>query len=84
MRGPGVSYRRICRCGKAFKLWPNSPALSRSPRRCPCGPDAARAAESIAAYVDAGFDEIYVSQMGPDQEGGIRFLAEEVLPILGL
>ena len=25
---------------------------------------------------------IYVAQMGPDQEGGIRFLAEEVLPLL--
>lgn len=50
----------------------------------PCGPDASRAAESISAYIDAGFDEIYVAQMGPDQEGGIRFLAEEVLPTLGL
>jgi G6PDH family F420-dependent oxidoreductase len=48
----------------------------------PCGPDPARAAEAIAAYVDAGFDEIYISQMGPDQDGGIRFLAEEVLPLL--
>ncbi len=49
----------------------------------PCGPDPARAAEAISAYVDAGFDEIYVAQMGPDQEGGIRFLADEVLPLLG-
>ncbi len=48
----------------------------------PCGPDAARAAEAIAQYVDAGFDEIYIAQMGPDQESGIRFLAEEVLPLL--
>jgi G6PDH family F420-dependent oxidoreductase len=48
----------------------------------PCGPDAARAAEAIAKYVDIGFDEIYIAQMGPDQEGGIRFLAEEVLPLL--
>ncbi|WP_026311453.1 TIGR03557 family F420-dependent LLM class oxidoreductase [Parafrankia elaeagni] len=47
-----------------------------------CGPNAQRAAESIQAYVDAGFDEVYISQMGPDQEGGIRFLAEEVLPLL--
>jgi G6PDH family F420-dependent oxidoreductase len=48
----------------------------------PCGPDPERAAESIRQYVDAGFDEVYISQMGPDQEGGIRFLAEEVLPRL--
>ena len=48
----------------------------------PCGPDPQRAADSIRAYVDAGFDEVYVSQMGPDQEGGIRFLIDEVLPLL--
>lgn len=48
----------------------------------PCGPDAARAAEAIAEYVEAGFDEIYIAQMGPDQDNGIRFLAEEVLPLL--
>jgi len=24
----------------------------------------------------------YTPQMGPDQDGGIRFLAEEVLPLL--
>lgn len=48
----------------------------------PCGPDADKAVESIKQYVDAGFDEIYVSQMGPDQNGGIRFLADEVLPRL--
>ena len=48
----------------------------------PCGPDAARAAEAIAEYVEAGFDEIYIAQMGPDQDSGIRFLAEEVLPLL--
>jgi len=48
----------------------------------PCGPDAARAAEAIAAYAGAGFDEIYIAQMGPDQDSGIRFLAEEVLPLL--
>ena len=48
----------------------------------PCGPDAARAAEAISKYVEAGFDEIYIAQMGPDQESGIRFLAEEVLPLV--
>jgi G6PDH family F420-dependent oxidoreductase len=46
----------------------------------PCGPDPERAAAAIQEYVDAGFDEVYVSQIGPDQDGGIRFLVEEVLP----
>jgi hypothetical protein len=40
------------------------------------------AVAAIAKYVDVGFDEIYIAQMGPDQDGGIRFLAEEVLPLL--
>ena len=48
----------------------------------PCGPDPHRAAEAIQEYVEVGFDEIYVSQMGPDQEGGIRFLQDEVLPLV--
>jgi hypothetical protein len=48
----------------------------------PCGPDPARAAEAIAEYAEAGYDEIYIAQMGPDQDSGIRFLAEEVLPLL--
>jgi hypothetical protein len=48
----------------------------------PCGPDAKRAAEGIQEYVDAGFDEVYISQMGPDQEGMIRFYEREVLPRL--
>ena len=37
---------------------------------------------TIKQYVDAGFDEVYISQMGPDQEGGIKFLADDVLPLL--
>jgi G6PDH family F420-dependent oxidoreductase len=48
----------------------------------PCGPDPEKAAKAIKEYVDAGFDEVYIGQMGPDQQGGIRFLADEVLPKL--
>jgi G6PDH family F420-dependent oxidoreductase len=48
----------------------------------PCGPDAARAAEAISEYVEAGFDEVYIAQMGPNQEAGIKFLTEEVLPLV--
>jgi G6PDH family F420-dependent oxidoreductase len=48
----------------------------------PCGPDPERAASAIQEYVDAGFDEVYIAQMGPDQAGGIKFLTEQVLPLL--
>jgi len=32
--------------------------------------------------VDAGYDEVYVSQIGPDQQGMLDFYAREVLPHL--
>ncbi|HEU5034123.1 MAG TPA: TIGR03557 family F420-dependent LLM class oxidoreductase [Mycobacteriales bacterium] len=47
-----------------------------------CGPDPEEHVASIRQYLDAGFDEVYVSQMGPDQEGMIRFYEKEVLPRL--
>jgi len=37
----------------------------------------------VRKYVEAGFDEVHISQMGPDQEGMIRFYESEVLPRLG-
>ncbi|HEX4430679.1 MAG TPA: TIGR03557 family F420-dependent LLM class oxidoreductase [Frankiaceae bacterium] len=68
---------------QGFQALADQSSPEQSAQAVPCGPDASRAAEAISAYVDAGFDEVYVSQMGPDQEGGIRFLSEEVLPLVG-
>jgi G6PDH family F420-dependent oxidoreductase len=48
-----------------------------------CGPDPERHIESIQKYVDAGYDEIYVTQVGPDQEGFLRFYQREILPHFG-
>jgi hypothetical protein len=45
-----------------------------------CGPDPQRHLEIIGKYVDAGYDEIYVTQVGPDQEGFLRFYEREILP----
>ncbi|HTK15100.1 MAG TPA: TIGR03557 family F420-dependent LLM class oxidoreductase [Acidimicrobiia bacterium] len=45
-----------------------------------CGPDPERHLESIQKYVDAGYDQIYVTQVGPDQEGFLRFYEREILP----
>jgi hypothetical protein len=44
-----------------------------------CGPDPDRHVEKIQAFVDAGFDHVYVHQVGPDQLGFFRFFEEEVL-----
>ena len=46
----------------------------------PCGPDVERHVAAVQAYVDAGFDEIYVSQMGQDTKGFFAFYEKEVLP----
>ncbi len=48
----------------------------------PCGPDLAAHIDAITAYTDAGFDEVYISQVGPEQEGFFEFYAEQVLPRL--
>ncbi|GAA3474532.1 TIGR03557 family F420-dependent LLM class oxidoreductase [Nonomuraea roseola] len=48
----------------------------------PCGPDPEVHAEAIRKYVDAGFDEVYISQIGPDQDAFFSFYSEEVLPRL--
>jgi len=45
-----------------------------------CGPDARRHLDGIAEFVKAGFDRVYVHQVGPDQEGFMRFYEREVLP----
>ncbi len=48
----------------------------------PCGPDPAVHLSGIQAYRKAGFDEVYVSQVGPDAEGFFDFYASQVLPRL--
>jgi coenzyme F420-dependent glucose-6-phosphate dehydrogenase len=45
-----------------------------------CGPDVDRHVAKVREYVDAGFDHVYVHQVGPDQEGFIRFYERDVLP----
>lgn len=47
------------------------------------GPDPKGHIENLQAMVDAGYDEVYVGQIGPDQEGFLDFYAKEVLPHVG-
>jgi G6PDH family F420-dependent oxidoreductase len=46
----------------------------------PCGPDLDRHIEQIKAYEEAGFDELYIQQIGPDQQRFFEIYAAEVLP----
>ncbi|TMD97445.1 MAG: TIGR03557 family F420-dependent LLM class oxidoreductase [Chloroflexi bacterium] len=48
-----------------------------------CGPDAQRHLDGIAEFVKAGFDHVYVHQVGPDQEGFMRFYEREIFPNAG-
>jgi G6PDH family F420-dependent oxidoreductase len=49
----------------------------------PLGGDPTAVAEALDAYREAGFDRVYVHQVGPDQAGAVRFLTEHVLRELG-
>lgn len=44
------------------------------------GPDAAKYLAKIEEYVAAGYDHVYLHQIGPDQESFIRFCEREILP----
>ena len=46
----------------------------------PCGPDLERQIEAFERYADAGFDELYVQQIGVADERFFEVYANEVLP----
>jgi G6PDH family F420-dependent oxidoreductase len=45
-----------------------------------CGPDPKRHVSAVQKYVEAGYDHICVHQVGPDQEGFMKFYEQDVLP----
>jgi len=45
-----------------------------------CGPDIDAHVEQVRKYVDAGVDEIYVQQIGPDMDGFFDAWERDVLP----
>jgi G6PDH family F420-dependent oxidoreductase len=46
--------------------------------KTPCGPDAEPIVEAVRAYIDAGFDRIYLNQIGPNQADFFRFYDHEL------
>jgi G6PDH family F420-dependent oxidoreductase len=46
----------------------------------PCGPDLDEHLKAIQEYADAGFDELYVNQIGPEQDAFFDAYAREILP----
>ena len=48
----------------------------------PVGPDAGTHAQALRKFVDAGYDELYVQQIGPEQDAFFDFYASKVIPEL--
>jgi G6PDH family F420-dependent oxidoreductase len=46
------------------------------------GPDPQVHIEAVKKYEEAGYDEVFVQQIGPDQEGFFKFWTDEVAPNL--
>ncbi len=54
-----------------------------SPSSSPCGPDVDEYVENIKPYLDAGFDQVALVQIGGDhQESFIAWAEAELLPAL--
>jgi G6PDH family F420-dependent oxidoreductase len=51
-------------------------------RSVPCGPDVDGVLESVRQFVDAGYDHLYFHQIGPDQDGFLRFWSDRLRPAL--
>jgi len=49
----------------------------------PCGPDARPILDQIEQYAQAGYDHVYIHQVGPDQEGFLDFAARSLVPEFG-
>jgi G6PDH family F420-dependent oxidoreductase len=49
----------------------------------PCGSDVDKHVEAIRAYEEAGFDELYINQIGPEQDEFFAAYRERVLPRVG-
>ncbi|HEY7700735.1 MAG TPA: TIGR03557 family F420-dependent LLM class oxidoreductase [Candidatus Limnocylindrales bacterium] len=48
-----------------------------------CTPDADRVLERIQEYADAGYDHVYLHQIGPEQADFLDFASRDVLPKVG-
>jgi hypothetical protein len=47
-----------------------------------CGDDVDEHVRELRTFVEAGFDRVYVGQIGPDQRGFFDFYRTKVLPQL--
>jgi G6PDH family F420-dependent oxidoreductase len=48
----------------------------------PCGPDPGQHIDAVRGFLQAGFDQVYIGQVGGNAEGFFEFYAQQVLPRL--
>jgi hypothetical protein len=48
----------------------------------PCGPDVGAIVDAVQEFVDAGFDRVYLNQVGPDQRAFFEMYETELHPAL--
>ena len=70
--GPGPAYAGALRAGLRARHAEHIAS--------PVGPDLDRHVVSLQQYADAGVDELFVQQIGPDQDAFFTRWADEVLP----
>ncbi len=74
----GQELRTVAHFEQATKLVDEATAV----KNIVCGPDAQKHIAGIQEFIEAGYDHIYIHQIGRDQMGFFRFYAQEVLPAL--
>lgn len=68
--------RTVTHFEQAVKLVSEEEAVENIAR----GPDPQKHLDAIQEYIDAGFDKIYIHQIGRDQSGFMEFYRTEILP----
>jgi G6PDH family F420-dependent oxidoreductase len=74
------SYSLDLRLPKHFEEVAENISEDQIAKSITCSPDPGSHIAAIKEYLDAGFDTVFVHQVGPDQEGFFDFYESEVLP----
>ena len=77
-----ASWRRSCRRRGTSSRPPSSVTKEQTAESVAAGPKADDHLEAFKPYVEAGFDEIYVANMGPHSVDMMKLYRDEVLPEL--
>jgi coenzyme F420-dependent glucose-6-phosphate dehydrogenase len=65
-----------------FEKTANLVTVEQVAKLIPCGPDPEKHLNGIRQYIEAGFNHIFIHQIGPKQEQFMDFYAKEILPMI--